>query len=292
MQKIIFLIAICLAITTSTSAQLKDRVIYGKCTKDSLLQEPYSKWFQKNYDDYKPNVDIINLLKKQQTKELTVKVFFGSWCGDSKREVPRFIKLMNEMGIAESKIQIIALGNSDSLQKQSPTGEEKGLGIFRVPVFIVYKNGKEINRINEYPAMSIEKDMLAILNNENYIPNYASFALINKWLLDGTFLDENISALSLANQMRQKVSNENELNSVAYLLQKHQYIKEALKLFKVNFNLYPTSANVMSSLAEAFIKNKEKDKAVQFLELAIKNNKEEAAYTALFKLLNEANGLK
>jgi thiol-disulfide isomerase/thioredoxin len=292
MQKIIFLIAICLAITTSTSAQLKDRVIYGKCTKDSLLQEPYSKWFQKNYDDYKPNVDIINLLKKQQTKELTLKVFFGSWCGDSKREVPRFIKLMNEMGIAESKIQIIALGNSDSLQKQSPTGEEKGLGIFRVPVFIVYKNGKEINRINEYPAMSIEKDMLAILNNENYIPNYASFALINKWLLDGTFLDENISALSLANQMRQKVSNENELNSVAYLLQKHQYIKEALKLFKVNFNLYPTSANVMSSLAEAFIKNKEKDKAVQFLELAIKNNKEEAAYTALFKLLNEANGLK
>jgi thiol-disulfide isomerase/thioredoxin len=292
MQKIIFLIAICVAITTSTNAQLKDRVIYGKCTKDSLLQEPYSKWFQKNYDDYKPNVATLTLLKKQQKKDITFKVFFGSWCGDSKREVPRFMKLINEMGISESKMQIIALGNSDSLQKQSPTGEEKGLGIFRVPVFIVYKNGKEINRINEYPTMSIEKDMLAILTNENYIPNYASFSIINNWLMDGTFLDENISASSLANQLRNKVANENELNSVAYLLQKHQYIMEALKLFKINFNLYPASSNVMSSLAEAFIKNKEKDKAVQFIELAIKNNKEEAAYTELFKLLKEANALK
>ncbi len=292
MKKLFFLIAICLAITTITNSQTKDRIIYGVCNKDSLLQEPYSKWFNKNYDEYKPNIDILALLKKQNLKDITVKIFFGTWCGDSKREVPRYMKLMNDIGLNQAKLQLIGLGNLDSLQKQSPNGEEKGLGIFRVPVFILYKNGKEINRINETPSMSLEKDVLSILNNENYQPNYTSFAIINKWLLDGTFNDDNISATSLANKLRSKVSNEHELNSLAYLLQKHQYSKEALKLFKVNFNLYPTSSNVMSSLGEAFILNKEKDKAIQFLELAIKTNKDELAFKELFTLLYQAKELK
>ena len=39
-------------------------------------------------------------------------------------------------------------------------------GIFRVPTVIVYRNGIEVNRINEFPALSLEHDLYAILNGQ------------------------------------------------------------------------------------------------------------------------------
>jgi hypothetical protein len=126
-------------------------------------------------------------------------------------------------------IQLTGLGNSDTdLYKKSPAGEEKGLGIFRVPVFIFYKNGKEMNRINEYPASSLEKDVLIILKGENYTPNYASFAVINKWQYDGTLADDNSNAAGLANQLKTKAAGENELNSLGYFFLRNELKKEAL----------------------------------------------------------------
>ena len=56
--------------------------------------------------------------------------------------------------------------------KQSPQGYEKGMNIDYVPTFIIYQNGKEVNRIIESPVESIEKDLIAILQAKKYTPNY------------------------------------------------------------------------------------------------------------------------
>jgi thiol-disulfide isomerase/thioredoxin len=293
MQKIIFIVALllCTKIEAQTTT-VKDRILYGTITQDSLKQDPYKKWYGTNYIDYKPHALTIAELKKINLKDVSVKIFFGSWCGDSKREVPRFYKVMDTLGFNIKNIQLIALGTGDSLNKQSPTGEEKTLGIFRVPVFIFYKNGKEMNRINEYPAVSLEKDVLAIFKGDNYTPNYGSFATINKWLNDGSLLDDNVNANGLASQLRTKISGENELNSLGYLLLNHGLKKEALKVFKINYNLFPTSTNVRSSLGEGFLKNEDKAKAISFLELALKENKEPEAFKGILDLLYEAKGVK
>ena len=50
----------------------------------------------------------------------------GTWCGDSKREVPRFYKILDEMGVKEQDIQLYNLDNRGDAYKQSPGGEEKG----------------------------------------------------------------------------------------------------------------------------------------------------------------------
>ena len=71
------------------------RILYGVCTKDSLIAEPYGKWFNTNYDSYEPAAGTVASLKKQTYENITVKIFFGTWCGDSKREVPRFLKLLS-----------------------------------------------------------------------------------------------------------------------------------------------------------------------------------------------------
>lgn len=83
----------------------------------------------------------------------SVQIFFGSWCGDSKREVPWMLKILNESGF--EKYSLIGLGNSFQNYKQSPFGEEIGKNIHRVPTFIFYKDSTEVNRTVESPKASL-----------------------------------------------------------------------------------------------------------------------------------------
>ncbi|MBL7730323.1 MAG: hypothetical protein JNM88_04030 [Chitinophagaceae bacterium] len=266
----------------------KPKILYGVCNKDSLLIEPFNKWYSSGYDSYQPKTETIQSIKKQNTDNISIEIFFGTWCGDSKREVPRFLKLLNSIGFPDKKVILIGLGGSDSLIKQSPQHEEAGKGIFRVPTFIVYRNGVEINRINEFPVFSLEKDLLNIFSNQPYTPNYQSFAPMKKWLTDGTFSDENISTAGLAQQLRPLVRSEHELNSLGYLLLKQNKKKEALRTFQINYSLYPESANVTSSLGEGYFETGEYQKAVSFLERALELNKLTADIKGILDILYKA----
>ncbi len=159
---ILAVLVISIQATAQTSAQ-KQKIIYGACTIETLKTEPFSSWYDPNYESYKPDKEVLEKLKNEKLHDITFQVFFGSWCGDSKREVPRFMKLIEEIEYPVKKISLIGVGASDSLLKQSPQHEEAGKGILRVPVFIVYKNEKEIGRITEFPVITLEKDLLAIL---------------------------------------------------------------------------------------------------------------------------------
>jgi tetratricopeptide (TPR) repeat protein len=279
-------------VSTAQPAAAKQEILYGAITKENLMAAPFDKWFITNYDTYEPNAGVVSSLKKLNTKDISVQIFLGTWCGDSKREVPRFMKVLNELSFPLQKVQIVALGGGDSLYKQSPQHEEDGKGIFRVPVFIFYKNGLEINRINEYPAFSLEKDILTILSNKLYIPNYKSFETIKNWLTDGTLKDKNITARSLAWQLKPLVGGENELNSLGYLWLKNGKKEEALKIFQINAGLYPESANVISSLGEGYYDTGETKMAIQYLEKALELNKDTQLVKEILKILYKAKGIK
>jgi tetratricopeptide (TPR) repeat protein len=280
-----------IALSYSATAQTTTdppKILYGACTKDSLTVDPFDKWFNAGYDSYQPEAAAVASLKKQRYEGISIKVFFGTWCGDSKRELPRFLKLLSAISFPEKKIQLIAVGGRDSLVKQSPGHEEAGLGIFRVPTFIIYKNGIEINRINEFPVFSLEKDMLSIISNKPYTPNYRSFNLVHQWVKDGTLTDENISVAGLAEQLRILVSDEHELNSLGYLLLKQAKKKEALRIFQVNYNLYPESSNLASSLGEGYYENSDYKKAITFLQKSLELNKDSGAIKEILVLLYKA----
>ena len=280
------------ALSEAQNSDPKPRILYGAVTKDSLLKTPYDKWFAAGYDVYKPNAESLTELKKENFKDYSIKIFFGTWCGDSKREIPRFMKLMNELTFPAANIKLISVGDSDSLYKQSPQHEEKGLGIFKVPTIIIYKKGTEVNRIVEFPVYSLEKDFLNIVKAQPYTSNYKSFPFIAKWLDDGTLIDENISSRSLAGQLKPSVINENELNSVAYLLLEQNKKKEALKIFQANYNLYPEAANIISSLGEGYLKNSDTKNAVIYLERALQQNKDPNMFREILNLLYEAKSVK
>lgn len=59
--------------------------------------------------------------------------------------------------------------------QNSPNKDEQGLNIHRVPTFIIYKEGKEVNRIVEFHIESFEKNLLKISTlNTLLFPNESS----------------------------------------------------------------------------------------------------------------------
>ncbi len=289
MYKLIIVLCVCLSVNVyaQVSAE-KPRILYGVCTRDSLMATPFDEWFKPNYDAYHSNSLITPALRNRDYRDIRIQVFFGTWCGDSKREVPRFLKLMQEISFPEKNISLIATGGSDSLVKQSPQHEEAGKGIYRVPTFIIYKNGKEMNRINEFPVFSLEKDLLNIFDQQAYTPNYPAFAPVLQWVEDGSLVDGNVSIAGLTEQLRLLVSNEHVLNSLGYLLLKQDKKQEALRLFQINNNLYPGSANVISSLGEGYYETGDFKKAISSLEKSLELNKDPKAIPGILSILYKA----
>lgn len=265
MKKSIFYLFFSLS---AASALCQSKKILGTCTIDALKQEPFASWYVSGLNEYKPNLEILSRLKKLNINEFTFKVFFGSWCGDSKRELPRMSKLFNELSVSEKNIQWVAVDDSSTFYKQSPQREEKGLNIFRVPTFIVYEKDTEIGRIVEFPVETLERDLLKILSHQPYESNYRSFPVVTQWLTSGLLSDPNISARGLGEQLHSKVVREGELNSLGYVLLAQGKSQEAITVFRMNANLFPSSANCFDSLGEAYAMMGQKEKSIQAYEYA------------------------
>ena len=92
----------------------------------------------------------------------------------------------------KSQLEVIAVDRKPEAYKASPTGEEKGLNIHRVPTFIFYKDNKEIGRIVEYPKQDFERDILTIISGEKYSPQYIVVERLHKLMNQETLENLNI----------------------------------------------------------------------------------------------------
>jgi hypothetical protein len=147
--------------------------ILGQSNREGLQQVPFAAWFNKNYQDYTVDSTTAEQLKPL-IKDKQFDIFMGTWCGDSRREVPRMYKILDYLGVDAAQIRLINVSNRDSVYKQSPGHEERGLNILRVPTLVVYEKNMETGRIVEYPVVSLEKDLLTIFTRQPYTPNYSN----------------------------------------------------------------------------------------------------------------------
>lgn len=166
-KKIIFIL---LLIVVAVFAQQKNQTIadeksgkimlIGLVDRNVFADTNFSWWYEPEYNNYELDTLVIDTIKNNLTDDISIKIIFGTWCSDSRREVPRFLKLIDELKIDSTKLTLICVDrnkNADGINLQN-------LVIDLVPTFIIYKDEKEIGRIIETPKVSLEKDFKDILS--------------------------------------------------------------------------------------------------------------------------------
>jgi len=136
--------------------------LLGYFNREQMYRTPHCVWYLNGYDNYKPDSSVVNKLTEIPAENLTIKIVMGTWCPDSRREVPRFLNILDSWKFPPEKVTFIGVDDS----KLSPVGEYDHLDIERVPTFIIYKNNIEAGRIIENPVTSLEQDIVNILNKE------------------------------------------------------------------------------------------------------------------------------
>lgn len=154
--------------TTPAPVEQQDpEVEIGKLTKDNFLEEPHAAWFNPMYDSYKPEETALEEIKSN-INDYEIKIFMGTWCSDSQREVPKFLRLLELSDYDMDRLEI----NGVTRDKTSPNEYEKSFDIVYVPTIIFLKDGEEVNRFVEYPQQNFEQDIADIVTGRDYKNSY------------------------------------------------------------------------------------------------------------------------
>jgi len=137
-------------------------ILINQCTREGLVTFPEMKErYDIEYPGYTPDSAVIDSIKLL-IKDLKMTIVLGTWCGDSKLQVPHFFKILDALSFPAKNVNIIAVNGL----KKAENGLLDSLNIQRVPTFIFYKDNKEKGRIIESPQTSLEQDLLTILSKE------------------------------------------------------------------------------------------------------------------------------
>lgn len=135
-------------------------VLVGDITREQI-EESVPEWAQAESES-SPDPEACRALASVE-RGADVTIFLGTWCGDSRREVPRLWKSLDLAGLAVPfEIHYIGVDRD----KKEPGGRTAGDDIRYVPTFIVHRNGQEVGRIVEQSPAGIEKDLLALLTGQ------------------------------------------------------------------------------------------------------------------------------
>lgn len=147
-----------------------ETVVLGFMNRANLNTEEFNAWFQPTYDSQKiPNGWAEEHLPL--AKNLSFKLFLGTWCGDTQRELGPMFKILDALEVSHDRIEMYSI----SEYKDSPEGYEKKYDILNIPTLIFMENGKENNRIVEFPVVNLLDDFSKILKKQPYQNAYADF---------------------------------------------------------------------------------------------------------------------
>ena len=147
-----------ISIFTTFSFISADRVDKSKnnLLGDIQIQNLFTEYplFKFRYDNYEVT-DRINL---SDLEDISVVIMFGTWCHDSKREVPRMLRILDSAGVGTEQLSLIGV----DINKTEPKGREKLYNLRNTPTLILLRNGKEVGRIIERPNVSLEADLIGL----------------------------------------------------------------------------------------------------------------------------------
>lgn len=125
---------------------------------DDLKQSPHNQWFTPRYERTVMDKNRVGHLATL-LEDVEILGFIGTWCGDTKRDLPSLFKILDEIGYEDNKIELVAVDGS----YKDPSGNNTGWNIRKVPTFIFLKDNEEVGRYIERPRVSLIEDIIKIL---------------------------------------------------------------------------------------------------------------------------------
>jgi thiol-disulfide isomerase/thioredoxin len=155
--------ATCLiSLSAAAEAPKEEGVLLGDVTREQI-EEAVPEWVLAESESA-PDPEAAHALAVVE-RGADVTIFLGTWCGDSRREVPRLWKALDLAGPAlPFEIHYIGVDHD----KKEPAGRESKDDVRYVPTLIVRRNGQEVGRIVEDAPGGVEKDLLALLTGRTH----------------------------------------------------------------------------------------------------------------------------
>jgi len=140
--------------------------------------------------------------------------------------------------------------------------------ISSLPTIIIYKNGKEINRIVESPVTRLEQDLLQSIQG-NYTPNHHIVTLANQLLEEEgieKFLKKSKKHIK---ELQKHAHKTNQLNTYANVLFYAGQTQKALAILTFNTMLFPKDAKTYMSLGNKQSKVNQLQEALESYQKAL-----------------------
>lgn len=132
-------------------------ILIGTITREGLIS--MGDWFNEGYASYQSDPVILDSLKLYREKYPYLFIVLGTWCGDSREQVPAFLKILDQIGYPAEQVFMVAVDR----EKKAGNFCIGDFNVKLVPTFIMTVDGEETGRIIETPATTLEKDLLRIV---------------------------------------------------------------------------------------------------------------------------------
>ena len=106
--------------------------------------QAYSSEYVRGAAAYTPSSPVVAKLR-EQTNDVQVLVFFGSWCAACKQMVPRIMKVDEQLDGSKVEIDYYGLPQGQAFTRDT---RASSMGIKSVPTGVVFLDGKEVGRIS------------------------------------------------------------------------------------------------------------------------------------------------
>jgi hypothetical protein len=134
------------------------QILVGFCDRSAFNDKNFELWFNLEYGNYNIDTATANLIL-DYIKSLNITIVLGTWCSDSREQVPRLFKILDYLLCSENQIKMFFVDRN----KKAGQFDVSDLNIELVPTIIFYKNEIEVGRIVETPQISLEEDIVDII---------------------------------------------------------------------------------------------------------------------------------
>jgi hypothetical protein len=136
-------------------------VLLGPLTRERI-EETVPDWVKESNAAHPDSAATRELAAVEPGAEVIV--YLGTWCSDSRREVSRLWRALDEAGAGGQDLPFSVRYVGIDEDKKRPEADVQVAGLRFLPTIIVRRGGREQGRIVESAPHGVETDLLTLLN--------------------------------------------------------------------------------------------------------------------------------